>query len=313
MGKLIATRDAFGEVLVELGEKYKNLVVLTADLAESTRTNKFASRFPDRFFNMGIAEQNMMGVAAGLASCDKIVVASSFAIFSTGRAWEQVRYSICHSYLNVKVVATHGGISVGEDGSSHQATEDLSLMRPLPGMRVVVPADATETKLVIRAAVETDGPFYIRLGRPKIPVIFEDRCPFQLGKGYRLTEGEDVAIFACGVMLYQALEAEKNLRREGVKAQVINMPTIKPIDTQIIIEAAKATGAVVTAEEHQVTGGLGSAVSEVLAENFPVPLERVGIKDRFGESGTPEELFKKYGLTARDIEEAAKKVLRRKG
>jgi len=312
MEQLIATRDAFGEALVELGEKHENLVVLTADLAESTRTHKFAARFPDRFFNMGIAEQNMMGVAAGLASCGKIAVASSFAIFSTGRAWEQVRYSICHSYLNVKVMATHGGISVGEDGSSHQATEDISLMRALPGMRVIVPADAVETKMAVRVAVETQGPFYIRLGRPRVPLIFENNYLFQLGKGYRLTEGEDVAIFACGAMLHQALEAEKNLRTGGIKAQVINMSTIKPIDSQTIIEAAKTTGAIVTAEEHQVIGGLGSAVSEVLAENLPTPLKRVGLKDRFGESGKPQELFEKYGLTARHIEEAVKEVLRRK-
>ena len=312
MEKLIATRDAFGEVLVELGERYENLVVLTADLAESTRTYKFANRFPNRFFNIGIAEQNMMGIAAGLASCGKIVVASSFAIFASGRAWEQVRYSICHSYLNVKIVATHGGISVGEDGSSHQAAEDISLMRTIPGMRVLVPADAVETKKAVEVAVETEGPFYIRLGRPKVPLIFEDELPFQLGKGYKLTEGSDVTIFACGIMLSQALEAEKNLRKEGIRSQVINMSTIKPIDRQIIIEAAKTTGAIVTAEEHQVIGGLGSAVSEVLSENIPTPLERVGLRDRFGESGKPQKLFEKYGLTAGHIEEAVKKVLRRK-
>ncbi|RLE08049.1 transketolase family protein [Candidatus Aerophobetes bacterium] len=312
MEKLIATRDAFGEVLVELGERYENLVVLTADLAESTRTYKFANRFPNRFFNIGIAEQNMMGIAAGLASCGKIVVASSFAIFASGRAWEQVRYSICHSYLNVKIVATHGGISVGEDGSSHQAAEDISLMRTIPGMRVLVPADAAETKKAVEVAVETEGPFYIRLGRPKVPLIFEDELPFQLGKGYKLTEGSDVTIFACGIMLSQALEAEKNLRKEGIRSQVINMSTIKPIDRQIIIEAAKTTGAIVTAEEHQVIGGLGSAVSEVLSENIPTPLERVGLRDRFGESGKPQKLFEKYGLTAGHIEEAVKKVLRRK-
>ena len=312
MEKLIATRDAFGEVLVELGERYENLVVLTADLAESTRTYKFANRFPNRFFNIGIAEQNMMGIAAGLASCGKIVVASSFAIFASGRAWEQVRYSICHSYLNVKIVATHGGISVGEDGSSHQAAEDISLMRTIPGMRVLVPADAVETKKAVEVAVETEGPFYIRLGRPKVPLIFEDELPFQLGKGYKLTEGSDVTIFACGIMLSQALEAEKNLRKEGIRSQVINMSTIKPIDRQIIIEAAKTTGAIVTAEEHQVIGGLGSAVSEVLSENIPTPLERVGLRDQFGESGKPQKLFEKYGLTAGHIEEAVKKVLRRK-
>ena len=312
MEKLIATRDAFGEVLVELGERYENLVVLTADLAESTRTYKFANRFPNRFFNIGVAEQNMMGIAAGLASCGKIVVASSFAIFASGRAWEQVRYSICHSYLNVKIVATHGGISVGEDGSSHQAAEDISLMRTIPGMRVLVPADAAETKKAVEVAVETEGPFYIRLGRPKVPLIFEDELPFQLGKGYKLTEGSDVTIFACGIMLSQALEAEKNLRKEGIRSQVINMSTIKPIDRQIIIEAAKSTGAIVTAEEHQVIGGLGSAVSEVLSENIPTPLERVGLRDRFGESGKPQKLFEKYGLTAGHIEEAVKKVLRRK-
>jgi len=312
MEKLVATRDAFGEVLVELGEKYENLVVLTADLAESTRTHKFASRFPERFFNIGIAEQNMMGIAAGLASCGKIVVASSFAIFASGRAWEQVRYSICHSYLNVKIVATHGGISVGEDGSSHQANEDISLMRTIPGMRVLVPADATETRKAVKVAVETEGPFYIRLGRAKVPLIFEDNYSFQLGKGYRLTEGSNAIIFACGAMVYNALQAEKNLRKEGIKAQVINMCTIKPIDSQTITETAKSTGAIVTVEEHQIIGGLGSAVSEVLAENFPVPLERVGIRDQFGESGKPQELFEKYGLTAKHIEEAVKKVLRRK-
>jgi len=312
MEELVATRDAFGEVLLKLGEENKNLVVLTADLAESTRVKKFAEKFPERFFNMGIAEQNMMGVAAGLARCGKTVIATTFAIFASGRAWEQVRYSISHSYLNVKIVATHGGISVGEDGSSHQGTEDISLMRTIPGMKVIVPADGVETKKAIQAAIKVKGPVYIRLGRAKTPVIFEEDYPFQIGRGYKIRKGKDVSIFTCGIMLSQALKAEEKLKEEGISAEVINISTLKPLDEKIIIESAHSTGAVVTAEEHQIIGGLGSAVAETLGENYPVPLERIGIKDKFGESGKPEELFEKYQLTANDIYKAAKKAVGRK-
>lgn len=312
MEKLIATRDAFGEVLLELGEEYKNLVVLTADLAESTRVKKFSQKFPQRFFNMGIAEQNMIGVAAGLAQCGKIVVVTSFAIFASGRAWEQIRYSISHSHSNVKIVATHGGISVGEDGASHQGTEDISIMRTIPGIKVIVPADGVETKKAIRAVLKIKDPVYIRLGRPKIPVIFNEDYPFQIGKGYKIKEGRDVSIFACGIMLYEALKSEEKLKKEGISAEVINISTIKPLDKEIIINSARSTGAVVTAEEHQIIGGLGSAVAETLGENYPVPLERIGIKDKFGESGKPEELLKKYKLTADDIYKSAKRAIWRK-
>jgi len=312
MEELVATRDAFGEILLKLGEEDKNLVVLTADLAESTRVKKFAEKFPERFFNMGIAEQNMMGVAAGLARCGKTVIATTFAIFASGRAWEQVRYSISHSYLNVKIVATHGGISVGEDGSSHQGTEDISLMRTIPGMKVIVPADGVETKKAIQAAIKVKGPVYIRLGRAKTPVIFKEDYPFQIGRGYIIRKGKDVSIFTCGIMLSQALKAEEKLKEEGISAEVINISTLKPLDEKIIIESAHSTGAVVTAEEHQIIGGLGSAVAETLGENYPVPLERIGIKDKFGESGKPEELFEKYQLTANDIYKAAKKAIGRK-
>jgi transketolase len=310
--KKIATREAYGNALVKLGGEKKDVVVLDADLSKSTYTKKFADAFPDRFFNIGVAEQDMMGTAAGLAAAGKVPFASSFAIFATGRAWEQVRNTICYGNLNVKIVATHGGVSVGADGSSHQSIEDVALMRVLPNMKVIVPADGLEAELAVREAAKTEGPVYIRMGRAKVPIIMRENYKFKLGKSVKMATGNDVGIIACGAMVSESLRAREMLANEGVTAEVINMATIKPIDESAIIELASRTGAVVTAEEHNVIGGLGSAVAEVLVEKVPVPAERVGVKDKFGQSGTPEELFEHYHLTANDIKKAAKKVIDRK-
>lgn len=300
-----STRDAYGETLVELGKKNNNIVVLDADLSKSTRTEKFKKEFPQRFFNAGIAEQNLMGMAAGLSTTGKIPFVSTFAVFATGRAFEQVRNTICYPKLSVKIAATHAGITVGEDGASHQSVEDIALMRALPNMKVIVPSDAVEAQKAVEAAAEIDGPVYIRLGRSKVKIL-HDKCDFQLGKGEILKQGNDVTIIAAGIMVAQALEAAEMLSKEGIDAEVINMSSIKPIDKELIINSAKKTGAVVTAEEHSIIGGLGSAVSEVLIEEYPVPLRRVGIKDVFGQSGSPDELLKEYGLTPEDIVREAK-------
>lgn len=305
----IATRDAYGEALAQLGEEIKDIVVLDADLSGSTKTSVFAKKFPERFFNVGIAEQNLMGTAAGFATCGKIPFASTFAVFATGRAFEQVRNSICYPKLNVKIAATHAGLTVGEDGATHQSVEDLSLMRALPNMTVISPADAVETKKAVRAATFHQGPVYIRLGRMAVETIFDEDYEFEIGKGKVLREGSDVAIIATGIMVAEALRAAEILEKEGINAMVVNIHTLKPIDEDIILKAADC-GAIVTAEEHTVIGGLGSAVAEVLAEKKPTPMRRIGIKDRFGLSGKPNELLKLYNLTAEDIADAAREVKR---
>lgn len=311
--KTAATRDAYGKALAELGNEYKNIVVLDADLSASTKTSTFAKAFPDRFFDLGVAEQDMIGTAAGLAAAGKIVFASTFAVFGSGRAWDQVRMSVAYTRLNVKIVVTHAGISTGEDGASHQANEDIAIMRALPNMTVVVPADAVETEKVIRAAVDFYGPMYIRLSRPKTPIIHDNsEYEFKLGKGIVMREGKDVSIFACGLMVSESLDAAEMLKKEGISARVVNLHTIKPLDKELIVRCARETGAVVTAEEHSIIGGLGGAVAEIIVENHPVPMVRVGLKDIFGESGKPEELLIKYGLTAGDVASAARAVVRRK-
>ena len=311
MSKKIATRDAYGEVLVELGKKNPRIVVLDADLSKSTKTANFKEVFPERFFNMGVAEADMMGTAAGLAAAGMIPFASTFAIFATGRAYDQLRNSIAYTALNVKIVATHAGITVGEDGGSHQSIEDIAIMRVMPNMTVIVPADGPETKKAVQAAVELEGPIYIRLGRSGVPVLFSEEEPFTLGKGKILREGKDISIIAVGIMVSKALEAAETLSQQGIEARVINLSTIKPLDEDIIIQAARETGGIVTAEEHSIIGGLGGAVSEVTAENCPVPVKRVGVRDTFGESGLPELLLEKYGLTPENIIKAAKEVLQK--
>jgi len=308
----IATREAYGRVLVELGEQYPDLVVLDADLSKSTKTYEFSKRFPERFFNMGIAEQNMMGTAAGLALAGKIPCASTFAVFAVGRAFDQIRNSIAYPGLNVKIIASHAGITVGEDGASHQSIEDISLIRTIPNMTVIVPADATETAQAVKAAVAYNGPVYIRLGRPKVPVLFGADYQFQLDRSLVLREGTDAVIFAAGIMVSEALKAASLLAEEGIQAAVVNVHTIKPLDERTIVDLAEKTGAVVTAEEHSIYGGLGSAVAEVLSERCPTPLVRVGIKDRFGESGSPANLLEFFGLTAPYIAEAVRLVRKRR-
>lgn len=311
MGK-VATREAYGQALAEFGEKY-DIVVLDADLSKSTKTDTFKKKFPDRFFNTGIAEANMMSTAAGLATCGKIVFASSFAMFAAGRAFEQVRNSICYPNLNVKIGATHAGISVGEDGATHQCLEDIGLMRTIPNMVIINPADKAESILAVEAAIKHNGPVYLRFGRLAVPEIFDrETYNFEIGKGVEIAKGSDVSIIATGLMVPTALEAAETLKKEEISARVINMATIKPIDSDIIIKAAKETGAIVTAEEHNIIGGLGSAVAEVLCENFPVPMKRVGTKDVFGQSGKPAELFEIYGLTAENIVKNVKDVLKMK-
>jgi transketolase len=306
---MIATRDAYGEALKELGELNKNVVVLDADLSGSTKTSVFAKSYPHRFFNVGIAEQNLMGTAAGLATAGKIPFASTFAMFATGRAFEIIRNSICYPKLNVKVAATHAGLTVGEDGATHQALEDISLMRSLPNMVVLSPADAIETKQCIIKAAEHNGPVYIRLGRAKVPVIFDENYRFEIGKGVELKEGKDITIIATGVMVSKALEAGERLAEEGISARVINMASIKPIDEEIIVKAAKETKGIITVEEHSIIGGLGSAVTEVVCEKFPTKVIRIGTMDTFGESGDGNKLLEKYGLNVENIVEKAKKLL----
>jgi transketolase len=308
----IATREAYGKALLELGRKRPEVVALDADLSGSTKTKVFGKEFPDRFFNVGIAEQDLIGVAAGLALGGKIPFASTFAVFATGRAWEQIRQAVCYPGLNVKVVASHAGITVGEDGGSHQSVEDITLMRALPGMTVIVPADATETTMAVLAMGEHKGPAYIRVGREKTEVIFDDSYKFKIGKAHVFSKGTDATVVACGLMVSIALKAAQELAEEGLSVGVINMSTIKPIDREAIVAAAQGSGAIVTAEEHSIIGGLGGAVAEVLAESSPVPMKRVGIKDVFGTSGKSGELMKLYGLTAEDIKAAVKEVVARK-
>ncbi|MBQ4087960.1 MAG: transketolase family protein [Clostridia bacterium] len=307
-----ATREAYGMALAEFGESY-DIVVLDADLSKSTKTDTFKKKFPERFFNTGIAEANMMTTAAGLASCGKIVFASSFAMFAAGRAFEQVRNGICYPNLNVKIGATHAGISVGEDGATHQCLEDIGIMRTIPNMVILNPADKVESILAVEAAIKHEGPVYLRFGRLAVPEIFDrETYKFEIGKGVEIMEGTDATIIATGLMVPEAMEAAAKLKGEGLSVRVINMATIKPIDKDIIVKAAKETGAIVTAEEHNIIGGLGSAVAEVLAENSPVPMKRVGTEDKFGQSGKPAELLELYGLTAANIAKQVKEVLKMK-
>ncbi len=301
-----ATREGYGAALIELGAIHPEMVVMDADLAAATKTGAFKKVYPDRFVNAGIAEGNMMSVAAGLAASGKLVFASSFAMFAAGRAFEQVRNSIGYPHLNVKIGATHGGISVGEDGATHQCCEDIALMRTIPGMTIINPADANEAKQAVLAAAEMDGPVYLRFGRLAVPVITDENEPFEIGKAKTVVEGDDVAIIATGLMVNEAIIAAETLAAEGIHARVINMATIKPIDREAIVAAAKETGAIVTAEEHSVIGGLGSAVSEVICETVPVPVVRVGVNDMFGRSGPAKELLKLYGLSAETIVDKAK-------
>ena len=313
MSKKIATREAYGKALAALANTNENVVVLDADLSKSTKTADFKAVAPERFFNMGIAEGNMMGVAAGLSTCGKVPFVSTFAMFAAGRAFEQIRNSICYPKLNVKVCATHAGLTVGEDGASHQAIEDISLMRSVPNMVVINPADDIETEAAIKAVAQMEGPCYVRLGRMAVSRVNDEaNYNFVIGKGITLAEGNDVAIIATGIMVEAALEAKEELAKEGINARVINIHTIKPIDEELIIKAAKETGVIVTAEEHSVIGGLGSAVAEVVSENCPVPVLRVGVKDTFGESGKPNELLEKYGLTSNDIVNKVKEVIKLK-
>ncbi len=313
MTEMIATRDVYGKVLVELGREDGRVVVLDADLSGSTKTALFAKEFPERFFNAGIAEANMVGMAAGLAAGGMIPFASTFAVFAAGRAFEQVRQSLAYPKLNVKLVATHGGITVGEDGGSHQSVEDLAIMRALPNMTVLCPADGPETAAAIRAVAAYRGPVYVRLGRSKVPVVFTDGCDFTIGRGATLRQGTDLTFITTGMMTAMALAAAEILAEEGIAARVIHLGTIKPLDIDLVLKAARETGAVVTAEEHSVIGGLGGAVCEALAEGCPVPVERIGLRDVFGQSGTAEELLAHYGLTPAHLVEAAERVRQRKG
>ena len=311
--KKIATRDSYGNALAELGDKYENLYVLDADLAAATKTGIFKKKFPDRFFDCGIAESNMMGVAAGLAATGKIPFASTFAMFAAGRAFEQVRNSIGYPHLNVKIGATHAGISVGEDGATHQCNEDIALMRTIPGMTIINPADDVEARAAVEAAILHNGPVYMRFGRLAAPV-FNDPATykFELGKGIQLRDGKDIAIIATGLMVSEAIEAAKALSAEGIDAMVINIHTIKPIDKDIIINAAKKTGLILTVEEHSVIGGLGSAVADVLAENYPAKMVKIGVNDEFGHSGPAVDLLKEFGLCAENIVNKARDAVKAK-
>ena len=308
--QLVATRDGFGKALLKCGKENKNIVSVEADLGKSTRSNLFAKEFPERNFNVGIAEQNMMLVAAGLASCGKIPFASTFAIFSE-RGFEQIRTSIARRNANVKIVGSHAGLLTGEDGSSAQATEDIAIYRSLPNMAVVSPADAVEAEKATIALIQYKGPAYLRLTREKVPVIFDDNHKFELGKGQLLRGGKDAAVIATGPLVAEALEAHEILKKEGISLRVINMPTIKPIDDKLIVKAAKETKGIITAEDHNIIGGLGSAVAEVLAEKSPSRMVRIGMNDVFGESGKPYELYEKYGLTSKHIAKEARQLLRK--
>lgn len=310
--KKIATRLAFGETLAQLGSR-EDIVVMDADLSCSTMTSLFRDKYPKRHINCGIAEGNMMATAAGIASCGKTVFAASFAMFATGRAYEQVRNSIAYPHLNVKVVGSHAGLTVGEDGASHQCLEDVALMRAIPGMVVVSPADATEARAVVRTIADYDGPVYLRLSRLAMPVLFEeDGFTFEMGKGRILRDGCDVTLIGAGLLLHEAVKAAAALESEGIGVRLVDMASIKPIDADLIVESAKKTGAIVCVEEHNVIGGLGSAVAEVLAQRCPVPMEIVGVNDQFGRSGKPAELLDFYEMSAPHIVKKAKKVLERK-
>ena len=307
-----ATRDAFGKVLKEIGSHNTNLVVVDGDVSNSTRTEDFAKEFPERFFNVGIAESNLVGVASGLAMAGKDVLAASFAAFLLCNAYDQIRMSVAFPQANVKLVGSHSGISIGEDGPSQMAIEDIALATSFPNFTVLVPADATSTRAATRAMLEQKGPFYLRTGRPKVPLIYEEGFDFQIGKANKLREGSDLTIIACGLMVAAALEAASDLEQKGINARVLDMHTIKPLDVESIELAARDTGAIVTAEEHLLAGGLGAGVARVIAETYPVPMAFVGIQDRYAESGKPQELLEKYGLTAGHIRLAAEQVLSQK-
>ena len=306
-------RDAYGETLVNLGGKHKNIVALDADLSKSTKTILFAKKFPDRFFEMGIAEANMISAAAGLASCGKIPFASTFAVFATGRVYDQIRIDVAYSEANVKIFATHGGISVGKDGASHQMIEDLTLMRVLPNMTVLAPSDATQTRRLVELMATTKGPMYARIGRANAPILYKktDLRDIEIGKGFPVRDGSDASIIACGTMVDQAVDASDKLAKEGLSVRVVDMHTIKPLDRKLVLKCAKGTNALLTVEEHSVIGGLGGAVSEVLAENgVALPFKRMGVQDMFCESGEPEDLFEKYGLNTSHIMKTVRKLLK---
>lgn len=313
MGENISTREAYGRALVEFGNNEK-IYVFDADLKKCTMTTYFADKYPERFFNIGIAEANMVDVAAGFATCGATALVHTFAIFAAGRVYDQVRNDVAYPGLNVKVIGSHAGLTVGEDGATHQCIEDISLMRTIPGMTVIVPCDSNEVRLATKAMLEYEGPCYFRTGRPAVECVtdtFED-YKFEIGKGVQLTDGKDVTIIACGLMVQEALKAGKLLEKEGIRARVIDMHTIKPIDRDIIVKAAKETGAIVTAEEHNIIGGLGAAVSEVVVATENVPVEFVGVEDVFGHSAAPKVLLEKYGLTPENIAEKAKRAIARK-
>lgn len=303
-----ATREAYGNTLVELIDKNKDVVVLDADLAHATKTLDFSQKCPERFFNMGIAEADMIGTAAGLAVCGKIPFASTFAVFATGRAFDQIRNTVCYAKLNVKIVGTHAGITVGPDGGTHEAIEDIALMRSLPNMSVIVPSDDVEARAAVLAAAEYNGPVYLRMARVASPTYHAEDYKFEFGKGELVRDGKDITIVATGLMVTKALEAAEKLAETGILAQVVNIHTIKPLDKELIVACAKKTGKVITVEEANVYGGLGSAVCEVLADKYPVPVKRIGVQDKFGKSGDPDELLKEYGLTAEDIVRTAKEI-----
>ncbi|MBN1495057.1 transketolase family protein [Candidatus Peregrinibacteria bacterium] len=310
--EMLLTRQGWADALIELGEKDPKVVVLDADLAKSTLTSLFKEKFPKRFFDIGIAEQNMINTAGGLSLTGLIPFVSTYGVFVSGRAWEQIRTSICYGELNVKFGGAHGGVSVGPDGATHQALEEITIMRVLPKMTVIVPSDYYETKKAVLAAAKINGPVYIRFGREKVPVVTKADSLFEVGKANIMKEGKDVTIVACGAMVAEALDAAEILEKEGISAEIINLHTIKPIDKNCLIDSVKKTGCVVTAEEHQMAGGMGSAVFELLAQNYAVPGEMVGVNDTFGESGQPRELMVKYGLTSKEICEKSKKVIIRK-
>ena len=309
--KLDSSRNGFGKGLVEVGKMKQNIVTLSADLTDSTRAGWFKKEFPDRFFSFGVAEQNMMSTAAGFALSGKIPYACTFGVFAAGRAWDQIRVSIDYMNLDVRIIGTHGGISVGEDGHTHQALEEITLMRVLPNMTMIVPCDSVEARKATIKSAEWKGPIYIRLGRNSSPVLMEENDPFEIGKGILVKKGKDVTIIACGQMLYESMKAARYLSKEGIDAMIINLHTLKPVDEEILIKAARETGAVVTAEEHSLYGGLGGVVSEVLSQNYPVPIKMIGVKE-CGQSGSPQELFKCFNLQSEDIAKAAKSVLKMK-